>query len=77
MREVIRAAEAVVGRPIPVEEAPRRPGDPPVLVADSSRARELLGWRPARSELSTIITDAWRWHCREVDGKPARNVAGS
>ncbi|RMF15985.1 MAG: UDP-glucose 4-epimerase GalE [Alphaproteobacteria bacterium] len=66
VREVIRAAETVVGRPIPVEEAPRRPGDPPVLVADSSRARELLGWRPTRSELERIIADAWAWHRQEA-----------
>jgi len=62
VREVVRAVEEVTGRPVPVVEAPRRPGDPPELVADSTRAREQLGWKPQHSDLRTIVSTAWRWH---------------
>jgi UDP-arabinose 4-epimerase len=65
VREVIAAAEAVGGRPVPWRAAPRRPGDPPILVADPSRAAELLGWRPALSDLDTILATALAWHAKE------------
>jgi len=64
VREVIAAASEVTGRRIPVHEAPRRPGDPPVLVADASRARSLLGFQPRYTELAPIVATAWRWHSR-------------
>jgi UDP-glucose-4-epimerase GalE len=64
VREVIAAAERVTGKRVPRREMPRRAGDPPVLVADSSRARSLLGWQPHRSDLETIIRTAWTWHLR-------------
>ena len=60
VREVIEAARTVTGHPIPADEAPRRAGDPAVLVASSQRARELLGWAPTRRELAGIVADAWR-----------------
>jgi UDP-arabinose 4-epimerase len=60
--QVIAAAERVTGRPVPWQAGPRRPGDPPRLVADCSRAAQLLGWRPQRSGLETIVADAWQWH---------------
>ncbi|GAB4232378.1 MAG: UDP-glucose 4-epimerase GalE [Acidobacteriota bacterium] len=59
--EVIRTAERVTGREVPVVPAPRRPGDPPELVADASRAAAELGWRAELSDLETIIRTAWRW----------------
>ncbi len=59
--QVIRAAESVVGQPIPYEVGPRRPGDPPALVASNARARELLGWTPRRGSLEEMIGSAWRW----------------
>jgi UDP-arabinose 4-epimerase len=62
VRQVIDTVRQVTGRDVPVRNAPRRPGDPAVLVADPSKARELLGWTPERSDLATIVTDAWRWH---------------
>ena len=62
VREVIAAAEWVCGRTIPWREAARRPGDPPVLVADPSRATEQLGWRAHYSDLNTIIGTAFAWH---------------
>ncbi|MBF0307450.1 MAG: UDP-glucose 4-epimerase GalE [Alphaproteobacteria bacterium] len=60
--QVIEAAGRVVGRPVPFRLAPRRPGDPPRLVGDSTRARAELGWRPARPDLDVMIEDAWRWY---------------
>jgi UDP-arabinose 4-epimerase len=62
VRDVIRMVEDVGGRPVPVREAPRRPGDPPELVAAVGRAREALGWVPRHSDLRTIVSTAWRWH---------------
>lgn len=66
VREVIAAIEAETGRRVRVEEAPRRAGDPPALVADPTRARNLLGWAPACSSLPTIVETAWRWHLRQA-----------
>lgn len=62
VREVIAACQEVTGRAIPVREGARRPGDPPRLVADPSRARELLNWQPRYSEIHSIVETAWRWH---------------
>jgi UDP-arabinose 4-epimerase len=62
VREVIRAAEAVSGKSIPCRETGRRPGDPPVLVADPGLAAELLGWRARISDLETIVRTALAWH---------------
>jgi UDP-arabinose 4-epimerase len=66
VREVIAAAERITGHRIPRREGPRRAGDPPVLVADASRAREVLGWTPRLSDLDRIIRTAWAWHCRDA-----------
>jgi len=62
VREVIAAAEAVCGRTIPSRETARRPGDPPMLVADPSLAAERLDWRAQHSDLGTIIRTAFAWH---------------
>jgi UDP-glucose 4-epimerase len=64
VREVVRTAERVTGRPVPVREAPRRDGDPSVLVADSSRIRRELGWQPRLADLEVIIRTAWQWEQR-------------
>lgn len=64
VREVIEAARAVTGKPIPALEAERRPGDPAILVADSSKARKELGWSPEFEDLRAIIETAWAWHSR-------------
>jgi UDP-glucose 4-epimerase len=61
--EVIEAAREVTGKPISFSLAPRRAGDPQVLVADSKRAAEILGWRPLFEDMPAIIETAWRWHC--------------
>jgi UDP-glucose 4-epimerase len=59
--EVVRTAEKVTGRPVKAEMCPRRAGDPPVLVSDSSKARELLGWEPSYPELDKQIAHSWTW----------------
>nr|WP_255683516.1 UDP-glucose 4-epimerase GalE [Luteimonas sp. MHLX1A] len=64
VREVIAAAEAASGRTVAFDIAPRRAGDPAVLVAASDRARQVLGWAPRHADLAEIIDSAWRWHCR-------------
>lgn len=60
--QVIRAAERVTGLPVPFEQAPRRAGDPPVLVAASKRARDILGWSPVYTDIEDILRTAWDWH---------------
>jgi UDP-arabinose 4-epimerase len=64
VRAVIAAAERVTGRPVARRETARRPGDPPILVADARKAQAVLGWTPRRSGLDDIIASAWRWHTR-------------
>lgn len=68
VREVLAAAEAVVGAEIPHRVGPRRPGDPPVLVASNARAAEVLGWTPARSTLPGMLGSAWAWRQAHPDG---------
>ena len=68
VREVLAAVERVTGRPVPQRLAPRRPGDPAVLVAASARIRRELGWTAARPALDTIVADAWRWHTSHPNG---------
>jgi len=60
--EVIRAAEQVTGKSISFDRAPRRGGDPAVLVASSEKARRELGWVPRFTDIADIIETAWRWH---------------
>jgi UDP-glucose 4-epimerase len=60
--EVIDAARAITGHPIPAEVAPRRAGDPAVLVAASTKIRQELGWKPRFPQVHAIIESAWRWH---------------
>ncbi len=62
VREVMNHSRTVTNRDVPYTEGPRRAGDCTKLVSGSTRAEAELGWRPHRSNLSTMITDAWRWH---------------
>ena len=71
VRDVLAVAERVVGQPIPHTIGPRRPGDPPVLVASVDRAREVLGWEPARSSLDEMIGSAWAWRQAHPGGYAA------
>lgn len=68
VREVLAAAESVMGRPIPHAIGDRRAGDPPTLVASSALAEEALGWEAKRSSLEEMITSAWEWRQRNPDG---------
>ena len=68
VRQVIDAARRVTGKAIPLREQPRRPGDPPVLVAAVGRAAELLDWRATHSSLEEILDSAWRWHRAHPQG---------
>jgi UDP-glucose 4-epimerase len=61
VREVVEAARRVTGKSIDAVEAPRRAGDPPVLVASSERIQADLGWMPEKPDLETMISDAWVW----------------
>jgi len=62
VREVIEAARAVSGHPIPAVEQPRRPGDSAWLVASSRRIREELDWKPEHDNIHDILSSAWEWH---------------
>jgi len=70
VREVIDVARRVTGHPIPAIEAPRRPGDPAVLVASSEKIQRELKWKPQYAELETIISTAWEWHQKYPQGYP-------
>ncbi len=61
VREVLQAVEQVTGKKVPYRFGPRREGDPPSLVADSTRLRQALGWSPRHSDLKTIVETAWRF----------------
>lgn len=62
VREVIQACERACGQPIPALAKPRRPGDPPKLVAAADRAMHVLGWKPRFPKLDQIVSSAWAWH---------------
>jgi len=61
---------AALGRPVPYAFGPRRAGDPLSLVADTRRIQAELGWRPARSDLPTMIADAYRWAEKASSDRP-------
>jgi UDP-glucose 4-epimerase len=68
VQEVMKAAAKITGKKIPVKILPRRPGDPPRLVADPAKAMSILGWRPVRSSLEDIISSAWEWQKSHPNG---------
>src|SRR6266436_1653674 len=68
VREVIQTCRRVTGRPIKAVEKPRRPGDPPRLVAAPDRAVKELGWQPRFPKLDDIVASAWRWHQKHPNG---------
>ncbi len=77
VREVIEVARRVTGEPIPAREAPRRPGDPPRLVAASDRIRAALGWVAQKPELETMIADAWAFAQAHPHGYSRSDSAAS
>jgi len=64
IREIIREAESIAGKKVPVKYGPRRPGDPSILVATSEKAKKIIGWK-AKKTLRDILETAWRWHKNE------------
>jgi len=68
VREVIETARQITGHPIPSVDAPRRPGDPPELVAGSEKIRQELGWQPHYPDLRDIVQSAWNWHKAHPNG---------
>ena len=66
--EVIEACRKVTGKDIPIVNQPRRPGDPPRLIASAQKAREVLGWRPQFEQITDIVSSAWNWHLRHPKG---------
>jgi UDP-glucose 4-epimerase len=68
VREVIETARSVTGAEIPAEPGPRRPGDPPTLIASSDKIERELGWTPQYGALEDIIATAWEWHRQHPDG---------
>lgn len=68
VKEIIEAAEGVVGHGIPAKIGPRRAGDPAQLVASSEKAKHVLGWKPCHDSLEEIIGSAWKWHDSHPNG---------
>ena len=64
VQQVIDTVGRVSGRPVPFDRAPRRAGDPPELVADPTRARDVLGWTPRYADLPSMVQHAWNWHSK-------------
>ncbi len=62
VQEVIETAKEVTGKEIKVQKCDRRPGDPPILVGSSDKARTILGWQPQYCDLKDILSHAWKWH---------------
>jgi UDP-glucose 4-epimerase len=71
VRQVVESARRVTGHPIPVEELPRRPGDPAVLIAGSGKIEADLAWRPKYIQLDDIVRSAWEWHQQRYQSEPA------
>ena len=62
VQEVIETAKEVTGKEIKVQKCDRRPGDPPILVGSSDKARTIIGWHPQYGDLKDILSHAWKWH---------------
>ncbi len=68
VREVVDAVREITGHPVPAEVTPRRPGDPAILVADSIKIRDELGWKPKFPDIQSIVQSAWDWHREHPNG---------
>ena len=68
VRQIVETCRLVTGRPIPAAVAPRRPGDPPCLVASCRKAQAELGWQPSFPSSNTIVSHAWKWHSSHPNG---------
>lgn len=76
VKEIVRCVEAITRQTVPIQEAPRRSGDPEELVADARKAEAVLGWRPRYSDLATIVETAWSWHRGRASAFHPGQVAG-
>jgi UDP-glucose 4-epimerase len=74
--EVLDSVRRVTGHPLPAHVGPRRPGDPPVLVATPDRIRRELGWEPKFADLDQIVGTAWKWRADHPNGFATRRAAG-
>lgn len=74
--EVIEAARRVTGRQIEARMEPERPGDPSRLIADASKAFQVLGWQPAHSDLATILRTTWEWRLANPEGYVSNSNQG-
>lgn len=70
VRQLIESAREVTDREIPATDAPRRPGDPPTLLADPTKIKSQLGWRPKYTDIGSILETAWQWHRTHPNGYP-------
>jgi UDP-glucose 4-epimerase len=70
VKQVIQMCEQVTGKQIPAVSKPRRPGDPPKLVAAANKAFNELGWKPQYPKLEDIVKTAWAWHQTHPNGYP-------
>lgn len=61
VKQIIDAVEEVTGKTVPVQYGPRREGDPPELLADPRRAKEILGWEAQRKDVREMVRTAWLW----------------
>lgn len=68
VRQIVEVARSVTGHVIPIVESERRPGDPAVLIASSTKIRRELGWNPAFPDVADIVKSAWQWHRSHPDG---------
>ena len=68
VKEIVDVTREITGHAIPCAEAPRRPGDPPRLVSDSTAARQQLGWQPQYDDVRTIVQSAWQWKSQHPNG---------
>lgn len=67
VKDIIHSVERISGKTVKAVEAARRPGDPPVLIGSSEKAKKILKWQPRHPDLEEIIQTAWRWHSRETE----------
>ncbi|HYD18088.1 MAG TPA: UDP-glucose 4-epimerase GalE [Patescibacteria group bacterium] len=75
VQEVLEKVREVTRRPVPSRATARRPGDPERLVADASRARDVLNWQPRHSDLHTIVSSAWDWHLKKTSPDTWNNIS--
>ena len=68
VKEIIDVAREVTGHSIPADTEPRRAGDPPRLIGDATKAKEILGWKPEFENAHDVISSAWKWAQKFPDG---------